>query len=111
MDADSSRKDLNFSKGIVITADTTIEESHYLFRRCVKVHSTFSEKTLYLHFITEEQQRTWVEAIQRAIHLQRSSKFAKEFETLTNPLLSNVCSVRTRIGLDEHENLLLSSIY
>lgn len=75
MDTDSSRKDLNFSKGIVITADTTIEESHYLFRRCVKVHSTFSEKTLYLHFITEEQQKTWVEAIQRAIHLQRSSKF------------------------------------
>jgi hypothetical protein len=63
------------SKGIVITGDTTVEEKKNFFQDYVKIHSSFSNKTLYLRFLSEEQQEYWVEAIQRAIHLQRTSKF------------------------------------
>jgi hypothetical protein len=71
---DQNEEEETLSKGIVITGDTTVEEKKNLFQDYVKIHSSFSNKTLYLRFLSEEQQEYWVEAIQRAIHLQRTSK-------------------------------------
>ena len=72
---ESKNQDGVFTKGLVLTSNTIIEETANLFRSCVKIYSDFSDKSLYLHFRTKEQQILWVESIRRVIHLHRLRKY------------------------------------
>jgi hypothetical protein len=68
-DRDNKEHDRKFTKGIIITPSTLVEESgHY-----VKVTAADGH-ILHLGFREEAQQRQWVEGIKHSILVQKKSK-------------------------------------